>query len=595
MASISASSEQMHFGAANVTADASLMSPVPSGFTLFQPSVAIGFSLLILLVLARVFGAGKQRLPAGVKRLPHLGPQLPYIGAPWGVPGPGIEAAWFFGNMHKKLGPIYEWKVMGTIHIWIETDKISRDLFVSRQRNYCDRNELPAAIGVREGSEVLPLMGFGEQFRRYKNFMHLIMRHAHPRMFYGWPMAENKKTLRRILEQPDRWSEHIIVHCGRTIASIAWGDADHGKKLLTIIPTILKTVSPAGPLINKLTFLSNLPESVSPWKQQEAIRKKEMSDAFMEPLQEAKARNDAGILEDCWSNLWLEKEKGTEHLDFYEAAHAIGSSSFVAIATVGGPLHAFFLAMCHYPAWQRKVQEEIDRVCGDRLPSMDDMPKLPVLRATVKEIVRWRQATPLGVPHVAMEDDVYEGYLIPKGAICHANHYLISREESMYPRGEEFLPDRWLDPSYPTYKEPLSEFPNFSGDRAFGYGNRSCPGIDLTTCELYTLIGSLLWAFEIKRPEGRDAHDSPLPWYETAPWVITMPKPFKADIRVRSEEKRRQILNDCPDAGYTIMDNESERKTRWDVVRQPGEHLYRWDGLTEQAVLDPSRSYAVGI
>ena len=42
--------------------------------------------------------------------------------------------------------------------------------------------------------------------------------------------------------------------------------------------------------------------------------------------------------------------------------------------------------------------------------------------ATVKEIVRWRQATPLGVPHVALEDDVYEGYLIPKGAILHANH-----------------------------------------------------------------------------------------------------------------------------------------------------------------------------
>lgn len=110
MESISASSEQIHYGADNTTSD-NILSPIPSGFSLFQPSVAIGFSLLVLVVLARVFGAGKQRLPAGVKRLPHIGPQLPYVGAPWGVPGPGIEAAWFFGNMHKKLGPIYEWKV----------------------------------------------------------------------------------------------------------------------------------------------------------------------------------------------------------------------------------------------------------------------------------------------------------------------------------------------------------------------------------------------------------------------------------------------------------------------------------------------------
>lgn len=259
--------------------------------------------------------------------------------------------------------------------------------------------------------------------------MHLIMRHANPKAFYGWPAQENKNTLRRILEKPDKWSEAVIVHCARTIAGTAWGNPQHGSNLLTIIPIILKNVSPAGPIINKLTFLANLPEAISPWKKEEAIRKKEMSDAFMEPLEDAQKLYAAGTLEDCWSKIWVSKEKGTEHLDFYEAAHAIGSSSFVAIATVGGPLHAFFLAMCHYPAWQVKVQEELDRVCGDRVPEMSDMPNLPVLRATVKEIVRWRQATPLGVPHVAIEDDVYEGYHIPKGAILHANHYLISREE----------------------------------------------------------------------------------------------------------------------------------------------------------------------
>ncbi|KAK3677176.1 hypothetical protein LTR78_002714 [Recurvomyces mirabilis] len=593
MESIKASAEQMMYNVDNATANMDSMSPIPSGFSLYQPRVAIGFALIVLIVLARIFGAGKPKLPAGVKPLPRqFG--LPYAGRFWDVPGPGIEAAWHFGDLHKKMGPIYEWKVMGTIHIWVETDKIAKDLFVTRQQNYCDRNELPAAIGVKEGSEILPLMGYGEQFRRYKNFMHLIMRHAHPKEFYGWPAQENKNTLRRILEKPDKWSEAVIVHCARAIAGTAWGNPRAGSNLLTIIPIILKNVSPAGPIINKLTFLSNLPESISPWKQEEAMRKKQMSDAFMEPLEDAVKRSKEGNLEDCWSKIWVGKEKGSEHLDFYEAAHAIGSSSFVAIATVGGPLHAFFLAMCHYPAWQEKAQEELDRVCGNRLPTMEDMPKLPVLRATVKEIVRWRQATPLGVPHVAIEDDVYEGYHIPKGAILHANHYLISREESTYPRGEEFIPDRWLDPSYPTYKEPLSEFPNFRGDRAFGYGNRSCPGIDLTSNELLTLIGSLMWAFEIKRPEGRYGADAPLPWYETAPWVITMTKPFKCDIKCRSEEKRRYIMTEGHEDTNLIIDSEKQRKSKWDVKRQPGEDLFRWDGLTEQAPIVP-RTYAEGI
>lgn len=408
-----------------------------------SPTFVLAFLLVLSLVVTRVFKISKKQLPPGVKPLPRLPGMnrfdlgistrlqtrsaniiagLPYAGRFWDVPGPGIEAAWHFGALHKKYGPIYEWKVMGVIHIWIETDKISRDLFVTRQKNYCDRNELPAAVGVRDGAEILPLMGYGEKFRRYKNFMHLIMRHATPKTFYNWPSIENKRTLRRMLERPDRWSEHMLVHCARTIAGVAWGDPEHGSKLLKIIPVILKAVSPAGPVINKLTFLMNLPESVSPWKQQEALRKQEMTDAFVEALQDVKRRTEEGNCEDCWSKLWTTKEKGTEHLDDYEAAHAIGSSSFVAIATIGGPLHAFFTAMCHYPSWQAKVVEEIDRVCGNRPPEMTDMPQLPHLRATVKEIVRWRQATPLGVPHVVMEDDVYEGYHIPKGAICHANH-----------------------------------------------------------------------------------------------------------------------------------------------------------------------------
>lgn len=149
-----------------------------------------------------------------------------------------------------------------------------------------------------------------------------------------------------------------------------------------------------------------------------------MQDAFYEALEDVKQRHEAGHLEECWSKLWFEHEKSVDalNLDWHEAAYAIGSASFVAIATIGGPLHAFFLAHCQYPEWFQKLQAEIDSVCGDRLPEMRDMPLLPKLRATVSEILRWRQSTPLGVPHEVMQDDVYDGYLIPKGSMLHANH-----------------------------------------------------------------------------------------------------------------------------------------------------------------------------
>jgi len=71
--SIQSSAEQMLYSSDNASSTSTNpLSPVTSGSFFLQPRVAIGFSLLLLIVLARVFGAGKQKLPPGVKRLPRL-------------------------------------------------------------------------------------------------------------------------------------------------------------------------------------------------------------------------------------------------------------------------------------------------------------------------------------------------------------------------------------------------------------------------------------------------------------------------------------------------------------------------------------------
>ena len=48
------------------------------------------------------------------------------------------------------------------------------------------------------------------------------------------------------------------------------------------------------------------------------------------------------------------------------------------------------------------------------------------------------------------------------------------------------------------------------------------------------------------------------------------------------------------DPGYTVKDKESQRKSKWDIVRRPGEDLFEWDGLTEQAPAH-SRTYMAGV
>lgn len=78
--------------------------------------------------------------------------------------------------------------------------------------------------------------------------------------------------------------------------------------------------------------------------------------------------------------------------------------------------------MCDFPDVQIKAQEEIDRVIGkDQLPTLADRASLPYVGAVVKETLCWFTVTPMGLPHVNLENEVFEGYLIPKGSLVMAN------------------------------------------------------------------------------------------------------------------------------------------------------------------------------
>jgi len=82
--------------------------------------------------------------------------------------------------------------------------------------------------------------------------------------------------------------------------------------------------------------------------------------------------------------------------------------------------------MTLYPEVQQKAQEEIDRVVSNKkLPGIEDRENLPYVNAIVKEVLRWHPVTPMGFPHLTTEDDVFNGYLIPKGALILPNIWYI--------------------------------------------------------------------------------------------------------------------------------------------------------------------------
>lgn len=120
-------------------------------------------------------------------------------------------------------------------------------------------------------------------------------------------------------------------------------------------------------------------------------------------------------------------------------------------------------------------QKELDQVCENRMPAAQDLKDFPYLRAVMLETLRWRPVAPGGIPHKLMQDDVYEGYVLPKGTIFFANTWSIHQDAEDYEEGSQFNPERWLkNPATTTRTESAAD-----GRRAtytFGAGRRVCPG-----------------------------------------------------------------------------------------------------------------------
>jgi cytochrome P450 len=85
-------------------------------------------------------------------------------------------------------------------------------------------------------------------------------------------------------------------------------------------------------------------------------------------------------------------------------------------------LMTFFLAIIMFPDVQKKAQEELDHVIGGgRLPTSSNKGTLPYINAIVKETHRWHPVLPIGLPHSTTQDNVINGYRIPKGSILLPN------------------------------------------------------------------------------------------------------------------------------------------------------------------------------
>jgi len=298
-------------------------------------------------------------------------------------------------------------------------------------------------------------------------------------------------------------------------------------------------VSPGATILSKFPFLSFawnlLPKFVQPWKVNELNRRARELEFWLTEQEKARYQNHSPFT--LIQEAYKQRDEGIK--DEEGVANSVGMLTINGSLLLATPVQSFLIAMCHYPEWLTRGSEELDRVCPQRLPTPSDLKDLPVLRAIIRETHRWRPPVPTGAPHTLEQDDVYNGYFIPKNSSVLPLVWTCERDESLFPDPDNFRPERWLEPTWPTYREPLAVYPQIKGHNGFGWGSRMCIGQDYVETVNVIMIGSLLACCSVKKKKnpvtGKNIEIDTMDYEPST--IFVRPYAWQMDAKPRSVER----------------------------------------------------------
>ncbi|CAG8984164.1 hypothetical protein HYALB_00008166 [Hymenoscyphus albidus] len=266
------------------------------------------------------------------------------------------------------------------------------------------------------------------------------------------------------------------------------------------------------PILRYIPGLFGLAE----WKEQAQLVRKEAlkkGTQFLNVAKEQRAALDAGKSIEWESMLAKMLRDQRDNDDHTFSEHDMGHSAFHVVAastsTSTAKFSVLLMVLAKYSDVQQKVREEVLEISGGAIPKATDIPSLKYTEAVWNEVHRWRPVAPQAIPHAPSQDDVYNGYRIPKGTAVIMNVWHIHHSEEDYEEPEEFIPERFLNHPFGMRPDKAHDGTQMEASGAritydFGAGRRVCPGMHSTKQTFLLGLAKILWAFEILPLEGKN-------------------------------------------------------------------------------------------
>ncbi|KAH9849090.1 cytochrome P450 [Lenzites betulinus] len=493
-------------------------------------TIGVAAFLAVYLIWIRFFGKKKRGpLPPGPKGYPFIGNLLDM---------PTSHEYRTFGKWGQQWGDIMSVTVFGQTYVVLNSKKRAIELLEKKSAIYSSRPAIPVGGELVGWNRVLVLVPYGSKFREYRRlFFQFIGSKKHVERFQPLVESQARTLIGRLYKDPSKRIKDVQWSAAALMLMMTYGYEvqPENDPLATLVNTSIeqfaKSTMPAAYMANLLPALLRLPA----WFPGAGVKKvaaewrKTADEMCDRPFDFVKQRMAAGtdIPNFTSANLTSDISPEREDIVKYTATSVYTGGAETSVST----LNTFFLCMTLHPEVQEKAQAEIDAVVGtDRFPTSDDHENLPYVHAIFLEVLRWYIVTPIGGPHLSTEDDVHEGYFIPKGSYVLANLWYILHDPHTYPDPMAFNPDRFMPAPG---KEPQAD----PRGVAFGFGRRICPGMHLAEASVWLTIAMSLAAFRIAKPV--DAHGRPVePSTEYVTGAVVTPPPFACDITPRSAKAK---------------------------------------------------------